>query len=97
MAEVPVPLEPALPEPANEDRTLALNEVQREMLEHLTGARWLLNPNVPAGSGWLHPAGPSDPAIGPDTTIPTYIIHPSDLTTCLAAVVSMDVPGSRPG
>lgn len=73
-----------------------LYEVQREMLERLTGERWLLNPDIPPGMTWSHSAGPSDPDIGPDTTIATHFINPLDLTTCLAAVVGVSVPAAAP-
>lgn len=74
-----------------------LQEAQREALECLTHARWGLNPEVPIGMIWSHEAGPSDPDIGPDTTIPRFFINPADLTEVLAAVVGVTVPDPAEG
>lgn len=86
-----------MPDLPREDPTQVLYGVQRETLERLTGERWLLNPDIPPGTVWSHSPGPSDPAIGPDTSIPTHFINPADLTTCLAAVVGVPVPAADAG
>lgn len=61
-----------------------LREAQREMLQQLTECLWLLNAAVEKGTTWCHPAAGGRPR--------TYVINPSDLTTCLSNVVSTDPP-----
>lgn len=73
-------------EGARENPDDALRSVQREVLERLTGFRWLLNTRVPRGRVVHHPSGYSTPGRGLDTSVPTYIIHPSELPNVLARV-----------
>lgn len=62
-------------------------EVQREMLERLTCARWVLNGSIPRGVSYYHPSGPA--GLTPDVSIPTIAINPGDVTLVLASIVQV--------